>query len=60
MVDVCPVEEGDQDIDVQQGAHHAPSLSRRRSMSLFVTGRPRDAKGRNPPVALVSWPDDVA
>src|SRR5262249_8117302 len=56
MVDMSGVEKCDQNIHVEQSSHHDPSESRRRSISAFVTGKPRDANGRKPVFAgCATW-----
>lgn len=45
------IEQRNEYVHIEQGAHHTPSASRSRSTSALVTGTPREAKGRKPVIA---------
>ena len=49
MVDMTRIQQGDEDIDIEQGAPQIPSRSRSSSMSALVTGVSRGGKGRTHP-----------
>ena len=48
VVDVAPVMQGNQHMDVEQGPHQMPSVSRKRSINSLLTTPPRAGSGWMP------------